>query len=481
MSTDSKYRGLLKRVLISQAVIAGILVVSVVGYTALSAQKPGVESKATDPAPLNIDSYAAESVTFREIITAYGTARPDREVVVAAQVSGEIVSVHPHLEVGLRVVAPHVSVTTEENARSVDGDTLIQIDQRDYINRSHQAKNRVSEASREIEQLHQQQTNGERVLEKAKADLAAFQEDYDRYLKAVELRAGARAELTRALVALQRHRDSIVQMENQLQLYPLQIAAAQERLATSKVESQRAEDDLERTVIQPPFNGVISEVMVEQGQFVRAGEPLVRLTDPDRIDIPVAIGLEDFRRISASVRGGEIPKVELATSESLPGVWEGTITRVAPEADPGSRTIQVFVEVVNSEQEQRLLPGTFVHARIKGGENPDRVVIPRAAILNDHVFVIGEGDEIQRQLVVQGRRLRSLVVIDSGLKGGERIAVTNLTLLEDGRKVAVQQQTDLADEMQMSQFPVIETEDSLPEATQLDSAQGPASGATARE
>lgn len=481
MTEDSKYRTLLRRTLISQAVVGVILAASAVGFMALSAQKPGIESKETAVSPLNVDSYSADRVTFREIITAYGTARPDREVVIAAQVSGELVSVHPELEVGLRVSAARTEISTEESVRTMEADTLMQIDERDYVNRSVQAKNRINEATREIDQLKQQQVNGERVLKKAKADLAAFQEDYDRYLKAVELRAGARAELTRALVELQRHRDSILQMENQLQLFPLQISAAEERLATSRSESQRADDDLARTRVVPPFAGVLSEVMVEQGQFVRAGEPLVRLTDPDHIEVPVAIGLEDWRQISESVRDGRIPEVSLAISDSSPAVWHGRITRVAPEADPGSRTIQAFVEVLNREQEQRLLPGTFVHARIVGGENPDLVVIPRAAILNDHVYVIEADSSIRRERVVQGRRLRSLVVISSGLSGGEQLAVTNLTLLEDGRQVAVQQQTDLVHEMQASQFPVIELVDGPVSPEKLDAAQGQVPSPAARE
>ena len=43
-----------------------------------------------------------------------------------------------------------------------------------------------------------------------------------------------------------------------------------------------------------PFSGVIADVMVEQGQYVRAGEPLLRLVDPERIEVPVALGMEEL-------------------------------------------------------------------------------------------------------------------------------------------------------------------------------------------
>jgi len=94
-----------------------------------------------------------------------------------------------------------------------------------------------------------------------------------------------------------------------------------------------------------------------------------------------------------------------------------------------------------------------------GDQNTNQIVIPRAAILNNHVFVIGKDNTIQRLAVTQGRRLRSLVVIKSGLSGSETIAITNLTLMEDGLEVAVQEMTDLADELQAQQYPLLQLVD----------------------
>ena len=84
------------------------------------------------------------------------------------------------------------------------------------------------------------------------------------------------------------------------------------------------------------------------------------------------------------------------------------------------------------------------------------MVIPRGAILNDHVFVIDANDNVTRVPVVQGRRLRSLVGIKSGISGGERLATTNLDLLRDGLNVAVQVETDINDEIGVDESAVIE-------------------------
>ncbi|MCH2211371.1 MAG: efflux RND transporter periplasmic adaptor subunit [Fuerstiella sp.] len=464
---DNKYRTLLRRTVISQIAILVILLTSRIGYVTLSAQKPGVQSKEVVVSPLNIDTFTVIPVKFREIITAYGTAAADLEAVVAAQVSGQIVDVHPKLEVGQHVTAKHTLISADEPTQFVEGHVLVHIDDRDYVNRARQLRNRISETTRELEQLRQQQVNSRRLLEKSQTDVFTFQQEYDRFRRAVDLNAGAESEMNRALVDLNRQKDTIIQLSNQVSLFPLQIAAAKERLSSAQAEFQQAEDNLERTRVLPPFDGVLSEVMTERGQYIRAGEPLFRLTSPDNIDIPVAIGLEDWRQIAASVNAGKQPTVHVATSESAAAEWTGTIGRVAPEADPGTRTILVFVNVVNDDRNNALLPGTFVQARITGDEH-EGIIIPRTAILNDHVFVVGSDHKVRRQKITQGRRLKSLVVVSTGLNGSEQIATTNLTLLENGQNIEVQTTTDLTGELQTLQNSVVELLSTMPQERSLE-------------
>ena len=206
MGDENRYRTLLRRTVVSQIAIVLILVACGLGFRVLSAQKPGIKSKETVTPPLNIDSFSVEPVSFREIITAYGTALPDREVVVSAQVNGQIVEVHPRLKVGHPVTAPQTVSSANEPTRYAEGDLLVRIDERDYANRVQQSKNRINEAIRDIEQLQQQEINSGRLLAKAKSDMVAFQQEYDRYRRAVDLNAGTKSELNRALVDLNRQK-----------------------------------------------------------------------------------------------------------------------------------------------------------------------------------------------------------------------------------------------------------------------------------
>ena len=456
MPDDQYYRTLLHRLIWSEILIIVILTASAGGFAFLSSQKPKVQEKTTSERRLNVDAFHVHPVRFREKLTAYGIARPDREVIVAAQVSGEIVEVHHAFRVGTAVHGPRTIVSADAPSRRLDADILLRIDPRDYQERVQESDSRIREARREIEQLKQQKVNTRRRLEQARTSLEPLTQEYERIQTAFTRRSASASEVNRSLLELRRQDDAILQLENQLALAPHQIAAAEQRMQTSESNNDRARNDFEKTWVSPPFDGVLSEVLVERGQFVQSGSSLFRLVDPDIIEVPVSIGLDDWIQIAELVTDGQLPVVRLATVVDDGMLWEGTIVRVAPEADSGSRTISVFVEVDNQQQEQKLLPGTFLEARIDGREFVDVMVIPRGAILNDHVFVIDANDNVTRVPVVQGRRLRSLVGIKSGISGGERLATTNLDLLRDGLNVAVQVETDINDEIGVDESAVIE-------------------------
>ncbi|MEZ6058975.1 MAG: efflux RND transporter periplasmic adaptor subunit [Planctomycetaceae bacterium] len=479
MAEDHRYKTILRRLVFSEVLIALLLFGSVFVFAALRAQKPEVQEKQIDPVSFNVDVFVTEEVDFRELLTGFGTARAEREVVIAAQVSGEVVEIHPNLNVGHPVVSGQTVVFPDRPSEQRNADLLLRIDPRDYVERVEQASNRVAEAGAEIAQLQQQLRNTETQLGKARQDVKTLQDEYERIKSAFDKQASSPSELNRSLLELRRYEDTIIQLESQQSVLPLQIAAAKQRLATGNSEVTRAETDLQRTSVTPPFDGIISEVTVEQGQFVRAGEPLLRLTDPDRVEIPVSLGMEDFLLIENDLQQGRRPVTSLAENETSPAEWSGQIVRISPVADASSRTVEVFVDVNNADQIRTLLPGTFVHARIDGPVWSDAIVIPREAIIEDHVFVVDSDGKAVKRRIRTGRRLQSMIVVEQGLQPGEKVILTNLDIVEDGKRVTIQAATTPADEIAELRLPVLrlldEPSETVPSAT-VPSAPAPSVG-----
>ena len=101
------------------------------------------------------DVFRVERQPLREIMTAFGTARSDRQVVVAAQVAGEIVEAHPQLRVGLRLPP------RQSEADPID---LVVIDEEAYAQKVIQAGRRLEEDDAELARLAQDKLNKQRRL-----------------------------------------------------------------------------------------------------------------------------------------------------------------------------------------------------------------------------------------------------------------------------------------------------------------------------
>jgi RND family efflux transporter MFP subunit len=435
------------RVLISIAVVLIMLTSAVWLFGDMLRNRPKVAERPIIEPSYNVDVFEVTPIDFREMLSAFGTAQADREVVLSAQVTGEIVALSPQLRVGRAVSASRIEVADGSPSERISPDLLMRIDPRDYQARVEQSQATIDSSRTEIEQLNQQNVNLARQLELGRQDMNSLKDEYGRIQSLRDRGAGSASDLTRALLEMRRYEDTMIQLENQISLIPHQVAAAQQRQASAETEQHRAQNDLERTSVTAPFSGIVGDVMVEQGQYVRAGEPLLRLVDPERIEVPVALGMEDYLTLQDTVHGGEFPEALLAENESSTARWNGRVVRVAPDADAASRTIQVFIEVMNSEQQMPLLPGTFVFGWIEGPQFTDAVIIPRTAIVDNRVFVVGDENRAEPRSVRVGRRLRSLVVIEDGLQAGDRVILTNLDIVRNHTLVAPQEAITIDEEL----------------------------------
>ncbi|MCA9084364.1 MAG: efflux RND transporter periplasmic adaptor subunit [Planctomycetaceae bacterium] len=444
-----------RRLIISEILIVLILISSGIGFSAMYANRPPVAERPADRVRLNVDVFDCRPVSFVHLLTGFGTARADREVILAAQVSGEIDEINPLVKTGNTVRSGGIETSPDKPSSDRRADMLLRIDARDYQHRVEQATNRIAEAETEIEQLKLQKENVTRQLAKATTVLSTLNEEYDRLRQAVQRNVATPSDLNRALLDVQRYEDTIIQLENQASSIPHQITAAEQRLASSRSELQRAQNDLERTVVAPPFDGVISQVFVEKGQFVRAGEQLVRLTDLSRLEIPVSLSLDDFLSLQSEIDSGRRPTVRLSENETASPRWTGYLTRTAPEADQSSRTVQAFVEVDNASSGNQLLPGTFVHARIDGPRHENVLLIPREVIQRGFVYVVDDNNTARRRRIQTGETLQSMAIVTEGLTAGDRIIMTNLDIVEAGTEVAVQSNVTAHDEVNALRSPVL--------------------------
>ena len=214
---------------------------------------------------------------------------------------------------------------------------------------------------------------------------------------------------------------------------------AQAALRESLAEVRRAQDDLTKKVIRAPLAGVLRSFDVEEGEYVRAGQPLGELLDLERAK--VRIGLSD--REVVAVRSGQAVRMQL---EAYPEeTFQGEIARVGAAWDVDTRKFPVEIEIDNPDG--RLLPGMIAEVSFYLGESSTVQVIPRDAALKEFglrfVYVVGSAPD-GSQLIARKRRITVRPMpfrpaefeVLTGLSDGEEIATSGVSGLHDGDAVS---------------------------------------------
>lgn len=119
------------------------------------------------------------------------------------------------------------------------------------------------------------------------------------------------------------------------------LAEAQANLEAARLELRRAELDIARMTVRAPFDGAVQERMVEVGDFVQPGDPILTFVDERSLIVTGTISEREIVGVSL----GAIGTATLSSGE----VVQGRVRYVAPVADPATRTFVVELEIANPE------------------------------------------------------------------------------------------------------------------------------------
>ncbi len=251
--------------------------------------------------------------------------------------------------------------------------------------------------------------------------------------RAAEQQAGAAAAQVLAARAAQEAATSELQRQRQLHqqnyisLAALERAEAQHKTAAAQAEAQLAAAQAARTesgwyVVRAPYDGIVADVPVVQGDLAMPGRALLTLYDPAALRVSATVPETAAQRLRASP--SERPAVE------LPGVAERlapTRVDVLPAVDPATHTVTVRLDLPAGTA---AAPGAFARVWLSAGAatgEPARAWVPaRSLVLRGElkaVYVVaGDGRPLLRQVRV-GPARGDQVEILAGVAAGERVAL----------------------------------------------------------
>jgi RND family efflux transporter MFP subunit len=226
---------------------------------------------------------------------------------------------------------------------------------------------------------------------------------------------------------------------------------AQANLQQAQVNTRIAAVNYGYTNVTAPFDGIVSAHLVSVGELVGVASPtqLATIVALDPIYVNFNVNEQDVLRIreDARKRGMTVNEIRqlpieigLQTETGYP--HKGKLDYVSPSINQSTGTLAVRGILANPDRV--LLPGFFVRIRVPYDEQKDALLVPDAALGSDqagrYVLVVNGDNVVEQRKVQTGPLEGELRVIESGLKGDDKVVVAGLLRAIPGQKVDPQLQ-----------------------------------------
>ncbi|AMJ86214.1 MULTISPECIES: efflux RND transporter periplasmic adaptor subunit [Alteromonas] len=362
-----------------------ILVAFVIAAIMISSRKPPEQIPVETQAFL-VDAKPMEYQPVSFVVDSQGNVVPRNKTSLSAQVSGRVVSLSDKFIVG---------------GMFQKGDVLITLEQDDYRTE----------------------------VKLAEAELA-------------QARAALEEELARGKVAEQEWRSVSSVVPPELGLRKPQLAKEQANVKASEAKLERANRNLDRTLIRAPYNGIVVERNIDLGQFVSAGATVSTVYSTDTAEVRLPITDKDLMFVDIGNQSSNQSDVTLnATVGGKNRTWTGKLVRSEGILDSGSRVLYAVVEVkdpyqFNGGDNAPLRFGQFVQAKIVSHQKQDLTVLPRSILrLDNTVLTVNDNREIEIVPVDVVRTTADEAFIGSGLNSGALVVTSAVPNPYNGMKV----------------------------------------------
>ena len=336
----------------------------------------------------------------------------------------------------------------KEGITVAKGKVIAQLRQDEFQARVETALGQLGQARATLKALEsgersEEQLRREAQLRAAEAKLENTRTEFERYARLLESSAVSRSDYDLAETAYR-----IAQQEEKADRQIVEKAAtarkedieAQEAVIRG-FEGKVAEANIQLsdTTLRAPYDGIIAQRLVDEGQNVSPNTPVVKFQSPGGIDI-VADVPETFM---ATVMRSATILATVAEFSMAPGrEFPAKIKEATQAADPKTQTFQIRA-AMKSPSGFTVLPGmtaTMTIAYQPAGSSGNRILVPVSAVTRletgpQVVWVIGQDQFVHPQPVKTGAVTGGVIEIVEGLQSGERIVVAGVDFLRDGMKV----------------------------------------------
>lgn len=218
---------------------------------------------------------------------------------------------------------------------------------------------------------------------------------------------------------------------------PEEYAALQASLDNARYTYAEAVKNLRETNVTAPISGTILQVLVQPGNVVTTGTPLLEMADLTQLVVKARLDEIDIGKVAVG------KKVNLTTNAYLGETFTGTISKISPQTVQAGN-IQVFILTIDFNNKDNLLkPGMAVDAEIETESRTKVLAVPLEALRErqgkKYVFILKDG-VVKEVEVTTGISNATQIEILKGLAEGDQVVVgpyETMKTLKDGTKAKI--------------------------------------------
>ncbi len=203
-------------------------------------------------------------------------------------------------------------------------------------------------------------------------------------------------------------------------------------LKSAKVQRSTLFEQINKTTIVAPFNGIVTAKLTEEGAFAAPGVPLLQLTDISLL------------RFTINVPEQEVGDFKIGQSYSLSAdVYPetplmGKVSMTGSKANIGNSFPVQFS--VSNTSDLKIKSGMFGKVQFKNDTKDERIIIPASSIVGTNiqpqVYRIKNGKATLQNITISAR-FQNKVLVSAGLSDGDVIVTNGFINLFDGANVTI--------------------------------------------
>ncbi|MBS1636436.1 MAG: efflux RND transporter periplasmic adaptor subunit [Bacteroidetes bacterium] len=212
----------------------------------------------------------------------------------------------------------------------------------------------------------------------------------------------------------------------------VQLEKAELGLKSAKVQRATLLEQINKTTIKAPFNGVVTAKLTEEGAFAAPGVPLLQITDISVLKFTVNVSENDL----SSFQLNQTFSINADAYSDV--LLSGKATMIGSKANMGSSFPVQFI--VSNTSDLKIKSGMFGKVNLKSDNQKSGIIIPSSAIIGSssqpQVYKVKNGKAVLHNITI-AQKIKNKTVVSKGLVEGDVIVTNGFINLFDDANVTV--------------------------------------------